>query len=46
MTLGNFPDMNLATARIEAREKRLMLDRWRDPLSLADRQSKGSNGGW
>jgi Arm DNA-binding domain len=32
MTLGNFPDMSLATARIEAREKRLMLDKRRDPL--------------
>lgn len=31
MTLGNFPDMSLATARIEAREKRLMLDKRRDP---------------
>jgi integrase len=32
MTLGNYPDMSLATARIEAREKRLMLDKRRDPL--------------
>ena len=32
MTLGNFPDMSLAAARIEAREKRLMLDKRRDPL--------------
>jgi hypothetical protein len=32
MTLGNFPDMSLATARTEAREKRLMLDKRRDPL--------------
>jgi integrase len=32
MTLGNYPDMNLADARVEAREKRAMLDRQRDPL--------------
>jgi hypothetical protein len=32
MTLGNTPDMSLAAARIEAREKRLMLDKRRDPL--------------
>jgi len=32
MTLGNFPDMSLAAARIEARERRLMLDKRRDPL--------------
>ena len=32
MTLGNYPDMSLAAARIEAREKRLMLDKRRDPL--------------
>jgi integrase len=32
MTLGNYPDMSLATARIEARERRLMLDKRRDPL--------------
>lgn len=32
MTLGNFPDMSLAAARIEAREKRLLLDKRRDPL--------------
>jgi hypothetical protein len=31
MTLGNFPDMSLAAARIEAREKRLLLDKRRDP---------------
>jgi integrase len=31
MTLGNFPDMTLAAARIEAREKRLLLDKRRDP---------------
>lgn len=27
MTLGNYPDMSLADARIEAREKRVMLDK-------------------
>jgi integrase len=32
MTLGNYPDMSLADARIEAREKRTMLDKQRDPL--------------
>jgi hypothetical protein len=32
MTLGTFPDMSLAAARIEAREKRLTLDKRRDPL--------------
>jgi hypothetical protein len=32
MTLGNYPDMSLADARVEAREKRAMLDRQRDPL--------------
>ena len=31
MTLGNYPDMSLADARIEAREKRTMLDKQRDP---------------
>jgi integrase len=32
MTLGNFPDMSLAVARVEAREKRTLLDKRRDPL--------------
>ena len=32
MTLGNFPDMSLAEARIEAREKRVLLDKGHDPL--------------
>jgi integrase len=32
MTLGNYPDMSLADARIEAREKRVMLDKQKDPL--------------
>jgi hypothetical protein len=32
MTLGNYPDMSLADARVEAREKRAMLDKQRDPL--------------
>jgi len=32
MALGNYPDMSLADARIEAREKRTLLDKQRDPL--------------
>jgi integrase len=32
MVLGNYPDMSLADARVEAREKRTMLDKQRDPL--------------
>jgi hypothetical protein len=32
MALGNYPDMSLADARVEAREKRAMLDKQRDPL--------------
>jgi len=28
----NYPDMSLADARVEAREKRTMLDKQRDPL--------------
>jgi len=32
MTLGNYPDLSFAGARIEAREKRTMLDKQRDPL--------------
>ena len=32
MTLGNHPDMSLAQTRIEAREKRTLLDKQRDPL--------------
>jgi len=39
MTLGNYPDMSLAAARIEAREKRLMLDKRRDPLLAQVRKS-------
>jgi hypothetical protein len=32
MVLGNYPDMSLADVRIEARAKRAMLDKQRDPL--------------
>jgi hypothetical protein len=32
MTLGHYPDMNLATARAEARAKRILLDKHQDPL--------------
>jgi integrase len=32
MVLGNYPDMSLAHARVEAREKRTMLDKQSDPL--------------
>ena len=32
MTLGNYPDMSLADARVEARAKRLLLDKDKDPL--------------
>jgi hypothetical protein len=38
MTLGNHPDMSLADARIEPREKRTMLDKQRDPLPHGDVQ--------
>ena len=34
MTLGHYPDMNLATARAEARTKRILLDKHQDPLEL------------
>ncbi len=38
MTLGNYPDMSLAEARVEARKSRVQLDRKLDPL--AERRSK------
>ena len=34
MTLGNYPDMTLAQARVEARQARVTLDRRQDPLRL------------
>jgi len=41
MTLGNFPDMSLATARNEARRKRLMLDKRRAPLFAKQEVEEG-----
>jgi integrase len=34
LTLGNYPDMSLAQARIEARQARVLLDRQQNPLSV------------
>ena len=34
LTLGHYPDMSLAQARIEAREARVLLDKQQDPLSV------------
>jgi len=47
LTLGNYPDMALAQARIEARQARVLLDRRLNPLSvrravLAEERQKGS----
>lgn len=47
LTLGNYPDMALAQARIEARQARVLLDRQQNPLSvrraaLAEERRKGS----
>ena len=47
LTLGNYPDMPLAQARIEARQARVVLDRQQDPLTvrraaLAEERQKGS----
>jgi integrase len=47
LTLGNYPDMSLALARIEARQARVLLDRQQNPLSvrraaLAEERRKGS----
>ncbi len=47
LTLGNYPDMPLAQARIEARQARVLLDRQQDPLTvrraaLAEERQKGS----
>jgi Arm DNA-binding domain len=47
LTLGNFPDMSLALARIEARQARVLLDRQQNPHSgrraaLEEERQKGS----
>ncbi len=47
LTLGNYPDMPLAQARIEARAARVLLDKQQNPLSvrraaLAEERQKGS----
>ena len=47
LTLGNYPDMSLAHARIEARQARVLLDKQQNPLSvrraaLAQERQKGS----
>ena len=47
LTLGNYPDMSLALARIEARQARVMLDRQQNPLkvrraALEEERQKGS----
>ena len=34
LTLGNYPDMSLAEARIEARQARVLLDKQQDPIGL------------
>ena len=34
LTLGNYPDMPLAQARIEARQARVLLDKQQDPLTV------------
>ncbi len=34
LTLGHYPDMSLAQARIEARQARVLLDRQQNPLSV------------
>lgn len=47
LTLGNFPDMPLAMARIEARQARVLLDKQQDPMHLrraakAEERQRGS----
>lgn len=47
LTLGNFPDMPLAAARIEARQARVLLDKQQDPMHLrraakAEERQRGS----
>ena len=47
LTLGHYPDMSLAQARIEARHARVLLDKQQDPLSVrraakAEQRQRGS----
>ncbi len=47
LTLGNYPDMSLALARIEARQARVLLDRQQNPLrvrraAIEEERQKGS----
>lgn len=47
ITLGNYPDMSLSLARIEARQARVLLDKQQNPLhvrraALAEERQKGS----
>jgi integrase len=47
LTLGNFPDMSLAMARVEARQARVLLDKQQDPMRLrraakAEERQRGS----
>ena len=47
LTLGHYPDMSLAEARIEARQARVLLDKHQDPLSVrrvaeAEQRQRGS----
>jgi integrase len=47
LTLGNFPDMPLATARTEARQARVLLDQQQDPMRVrraakAEERQRGS----
>ncbi len=47
LTLGNFPDMSLATARTEARQARVLLDQQQDPMRVrraakAEERQRGS----
>jgi Arm DNA-binding domain len=47
LTLGHYPDMSLAQARIEARQARVLLDKHQDPLTArrvaeAEQRQRGS----
>lgn len=47
LTLGNFPDMSLGEARVEARQARVLLDKQQDPMHLrraamAEERQRGS----
>lgn len=47
LTLGNFPDMSLGEARVEARRARVLLDKQQDPMHLrraamAEERQRGS----